>query len=172
MQLLADPETEWELSKFTKALYDKPLFIDLKSVRTILQRRMENLGYSGESPYDELAKGLRQSGYAVFFQEQTGRGIRRMLASSWIHKENLLRALSFLFPEPEVFVRESETAGEGFQDDFYQYIKENFHLLSPFGQTVFMECKICGNQFHIHPYAIMSDADVRNAMVDYLWRKL
>lgn len=156
VQLLADPETEWELSKFTKALYDKPLFIDLKSVRTILQRRMENLGYSGESPYDELAKGLRQSGYAVFFQEQTGRGIRRMLASPWIHKENLLRALSFLFPEPEVFVREAETAGEGFRDDFYQYIKENFHLLSPFGQTVFMECKICGNQFHIHPYAIMS----------------
>lgn len=99
VQFLAEPETEKVLSKFTKTLYDKPPFVDLRITRMIMQQKMRNLGYAENKLYEELAERLKQSGYADFFAGQTGQKIRRKLTASWVHKENLLRALAFLFSD-------------------------------------------------------------------------
>ena len=152
--LRADPETENRISRFMADLHEHTPDTDLVELQAVILERMKKLGYPVEAPYGNLAQDLTVAGYGELFNEDVGKCIRKLLMRDTVVFEKAIALLTFLFPDYDDFhaaLMSGNTNTEDFPNDLFpEYI-----IRKNSGWIAEVECKKCGQVFHIHPYALL-----------------
>ena len=146
-------EIEFQISGFAKALYDEPLFFDLTGVQLILQKRLEEQGLLQEHAYLTVSAHMKRTGYAEYLNGECSSRIQLILTNSWQRMDEILAFSVFVFGDFKKFKKDAQKYCNELSDGFYKLIKGTYNLESAFGPMVKLQCRKCGGQFWIHPYA-------------------
>lgn len=155
IQLLTDLETECMISRFMKEMHENPLAVNLKTLQKVMIQEMKRRGYQTEMPYGNLPDDIKHSGFVAFFGENVPLDIRRILVGSWINREKAIALLVFLFREYKAFYKTASEQETDMEPEFRELaLAKDLEVLSYHGYLSKLQCRECGNMFHIHPYAL------------------
>lgn len=131
--------------------------LDLNGLQAMILARMGEGGYPLESPYGNLADDLWTAGYAGLFAGKTDVRVFKVLSQKKIVPEDAIALLLFLFHDYEDFQKAAlkvQTDDTGTLAELFPgYIVHSVdHWIAE------LECRKCGERFHIHPYALFLGA--------------
>lgn len=153
MELKADEKLENKISEFMQKLYECPLTLDLIGLRAVILERMSQLGYPAKKPYENLTSDLCAAGYGGLFIGEVRERVNKFLSLKRVLPEDGIPLLAFLFRDYEDFreaaIKVAVEDVKKIPEFFPQFI---VHLDDYW--IAKMECRKCGEQFHIHPYAL------------------
>lgn len=141
-------------SRFMKDFYEEPVWIDLRGLQALFVDRMEKLGYPIERPYGRLADDMRCSVWHKEEREKIEERIKRLLQGTWINSGYAMEFTVELFGTYQAFKKAALSLHKELEDDFRILIKNDFSMISDFDIITKLQCRKCGHEFWIHPYAI------------------
>ncbi|MCB7319889.1 TniQ family protein [Lacrimispora sp. 210928-DFI.3.58] len=152
---------DFEVSNFTKSMYDNPLFISYDGVLEIIREKMENQGYTLERPYGGLIEDMRQHGYVDLLSncENPDKSIKGSLKGNSVMLTDKLMLLTFLFRDYQTFRRYADKWNGELEPYIKKIVAGKFELMSNFEPIIKLKCRACGYEFHIHPYDLALGGD-------------
>lgn len=153
MELKADEATETRISEFMRGLYESPPDLDLIGLQAVILNRMGERGYPLESPYGNLTADLQSAGYAGLFAGKTDVRVFKVLSQKKIVPEDAIALLLFLFRDYEDF-REAASKVQADDTGKLAELFPGYTVHSADHWIAELECRKCGERFHIHPYAL------------------
>jgi len=153
VELRADETTEQRISEFMRKLYECPPDLDLNGLQAMILARMGERGYPLESPYGNLTADLQSAGYAGLFAGKTDVRVFKVLSQKKIVPEDAIALLLFLFRDYEDF-REAASKVQADDTGKLAELFPGYTVHSADHWIAELECRKCGERFHIHPYAL------------------
>lgn len=149
-------KAEFSVSRFMKAMYDRPIFMDSTVLQEEMRIRMEEIGYSTEQPYGSLSEDMRRTGYADLLMDPNEPVKRiRSLTKKNFSGNDMAVFLIFLFGNYDVFYKRVSRWEQETAPLFEEVTFGRFELLSEYGPIVQLRCLRCGYEFYTHPYDLV-----------------
>jgi len=149
-----EQKSDTGFESFMKDFSEDPLWIDLHSLQAILIEQMEERGYPEKRPYGKLPYDLQNSLWREEETETILNRIKRISQGTWVNREQAMALTVWLFGRYEEFKKKALPFHKELKADFLELINRRYIMLSEFDIIVKLKCRICGNEFWIHPYAV------------------
>lgn len=146
--------TEFRYASFLYGLYLDTPVTDFQGTKLAVLKRLVELGYPMDYPYGALKTDMEKQGYGGMFAEDPAKKMRRLFAQNHFPLKDGFILLSFLFSDVSEFTKKLPNDKEERFKEFLAVAGGRFRLMSPYGNTVLLQCLECGDVFYIHPYAI------------------
>lgn len=153
-------EAELSVSRFMKAMYDRPVFVDSVVLQEEIRFRMEEIGYPTKQPYGSLEEDIERTGYADLFLEPE-EPVKRVvhLMNKNFPGNDMAVFLTFLFRNYDDFYDRVSRWEREIKPMFEANTEKRFKPLSQYGPAVRLQCERCGHEFITHPYDLILGGD-------------
>ena len=152
--MIGSGETNLQISRFAKSLYENPLFFDLSGLQTMFMEKIFKMGFSVSYPYDGLEEAIRNAGFGPYLSGGGADRVRLMLSNPWQRFDEILSFSVYLFGNYREFQKSALKYCNELSGQFNELIAGSYELQTGFGPIVKLKCCRCGEIFWTHPYAL------------------